>query len=109
MLPLAALAAAVLVLAVPGTAWSAGLYVAEPGAPGGADGRIVALEALFAAEQAVVASGGMLADPQGLAVQSDGQVLVADATGKVVRVHPGTGAQTLVASGGLLSSPRGTS
>jgi NHL repeat len=54
--------------------------------------------------QATVSSGGSFVDPSGIAVEADGDILVADANafgggGGVIRVDPATGAQTTVSSG----------
>ena len=70
-------------------------------------------------EQTIIASGGLLARPTGMAMDDTGQILVVDkgpATndypiamvydGKIIRIDPATGAQTMVAEGGLLLNPR---
>ena len=53
----------------------------------------------------VVASGGQLVAPDGVVVDRDGVLYVADpagaAPGKVLRIDPLTGAQTVVSTGGL--------
>ncbi len=63
-------------------------------------------------EQAVMSSDGSFEDPVGVAVEEDGQVLVADmrafgGVGAVIRVDPATGDQATVATGGLLFQPYG--
>jgi hypothetical protein len=61
--------------------------------------------------QTPVASGGSFANPARVALEADGDILVADAdafafgTGGVIRVDPATGAQTTVSSGGSFADP----
>jgi sugar lactone lactonase YvrE len=51
--------------------------------------------------------GENLVFPVGIALDHAGAILLADTSRKIVRVDPGSGAQTVVASGGSLSSPVG--
>ena len=56
--------------------------------------------------------GGSFADPFGIAIDANGDLLVADrnfqaALPRIIRVDPVTGAQTIVSSGGSLSLPLG--
>lgn len=58
--------------------------------------------------QTTVTSGGLLQHPEGIAVEADGNILVADRAAKAVfRVEPSSGTQTTVTSGGLLNGPFG--
>ena len=56
----------------------------------------------------VIASGGKLVRPFGVAVDVDGTILVAD-TGAlaIIRINPATSEQTIVSSGGILGAPYG--
>lgn len=73
-------------------------------------GGIIRINPLTGA-QSVVASGGILRSPTGIAIAGNGDILVADAgalaSGAVVRVDPLTGAQTTVSTGGTLNTPLG--
>ena len=52
----------------------------------------------------LIASGGMLQDPVALAVDADGDILVADnGNSSVIRIDRLTGSQTLIASGGNIT------
>jgi Ca2+-binding RTX toxin-like protein len=60
--------------------------------------------------QSIVAKGDHFANPVGIAVEADGDILVTDSSasafkGAVIRVDPTTGAQSTVSSGGLLAVP----
>jgi hypothetical protein len=61
--------------------------------------------------QTKVSSGNLFVDPFGVAMEADGNILVADGEafrgGGVIRVNPQTGAQTVVSSGNLLVNPVG--
>ena len=62
--------------------------------------------------QTTVSSGGSFVNPLGIAVEADGDILVADADafgghGGAIRVDPATGAQTTVSAGGSFVSPVG--
>jgi Ca2+-binding RTX toxin-like protein/streptogramin lyase len=62
--------------------------------------------------QATFASGGSLANPSGVAVAANGDILVTDAdafggSGGVLRIDPATGAQATVSSGGSFTDPSG--
>jgi streptogramin lyase len=56
---------------------------------------------------AVVARGGSLVSPFGVAVGTDGSILVADQVNGVLRVDPVTGAQSTLSSGGNFVFPFG--
>jgi DNA-binding beta-propeller fold protein YncE len=59
----------------------------------------------------VVSAGGMLFNPGGIALASNGDLLVADdpvngeAPPAIIQIDPTTGAQSIFASGGLIDSP----
>jgi hypothetical protein len=61
--------------------------------------------------QTAVSLGGSLVDPSGIALEADGDILVADPeafadfSGGVIRVDPATGAQTTVSSSGSFANP----
>jgi hypothetical protein len=57
--------------------------------------------------QSVVSSGGSLRFPFGIAIDVNGDLLVADEATGILRVDPETGAQAIVSAGSLLSGPRG--
>jgi hypothetical protein len=63
--------------------------------------------------QTTVSSGGSFDAPSGIALEADGDILVADVQafadflGGVIRVDPATGAQTTVSSGGSFLNPFG--
>jgi len=57
--------------------------------------------------QTTVSTGGDFDDPRGIAVEADGDILVADLADGVIRVDPVTGAQTTVSSGGSFVTPYG--
>jgi streptogramin lyase len=58
--------------------------------------------------QSLVASGGTLCTPEGLAFDAAGQIVVASAcSNEILRVNPATGAQSVVSAGGDLSYPVG--
>src|ERR1041384_2504776 len=56
----------------------------------------------------VISSGGKLVRPFGVAIDRNGDILVAD-TGAlaIIRINPATGEQTIVSSGGILGTPYG--
>jgi hypothetical protein len=59
-----------------------------------------------------VSAGGSFVDPFGVALEADGDILVADTDafgggGGVIRVDPATGAQTAVSTGGSFVDPAG--
>jgi hypothetical protein len=57
--------------------------------------------------QHVVPAENHLQAPVDIAVDSDGKILVFDLVGdKLIRIEPGSGAQTVIAQGGLLASIR---
>jgi sugar lactone lactonase YvrE len=72
-------------------------------------GRLVAVDS--AGVQRVVASGGKLKYPSGLAFTSNGDIVVAeevgDTLGGVYRISRSTGAQTTITAGGLVRRPSG--
>jgi streptogramin lyase len=55
---------------------------------------------------AAVSHGGQLADPFGIAVESNGAILVVDAANGVIRIDRLTGRQTTLSSGGMFIGPR---
>ena len=62
--------------------------------------------------QTLVASGGDLVEPNGLAVDLNGNIIVSDyggnfddSQGSIIRINPNTGQQTIVASGSNLIFP----
>lgn len=58
--------------------------------------------------QSLLSSGGWIEDPQDLAVEADGSILVVDSLMDVVlRVDPITGEQTVLSSGGSFHNPSG--
>ena len=62
--------------------------------------------------QTVVSADGSFVGPRGVALEADGDILIADfdafdLTGGVIRVDPVSGAQTTVSSGGSFHSPTG--
>jgi hypothetical protein len=69
------------------------------------DGRIVRVDPVNG-DQELVASGGSLVDPIGIAIAPDGMLWTANfATGQLVRVDPSDGSQTPVFSGSI-ANPR---
>lgn len=69
------------------------------------DGRIVRVDSVTG-DQELVASGGSLVDPIGLAIAPDGMLWTANfSTGQLVRIDPSDGSQTPVFSGSI-SGPR---
>ncbi|MBI2906994.1 MAG: hypothetical protein HYX92_05000, partial [Chloroflexi bacterium] len=73
-------------------------------------GSIVRIDPATGA-QSLVSSGGSFANPQGLAIDSAGNYIVADGeasgTGALIRVDPISGDQSIISSGGLVRSPSG--
>jgi len=70
-------------------------------------------------ERTLLASGGRMVNPTGLALDAAGQIFVVDGgpvisdwpsqmiyDGRIIRIDPATGVQTLVSSGGLLLNPQ---
>lgn len=61
--------------------------------------------------QTVVSSGGSLVNPNGVATDAAGDIIVADesafGSGGIIRVDPSTGVQTTISSGGLFQGPAG--
>lgn len=103
---------------VAGAPGGGSLYVVDMGefAEGGtpaADGRIIRVDPVSGA-QTLVAQGGELVDPSGIAVAGDGTLYVVENVGvgpardpAVVRIDPSTGAQSVVTRGGNLCYPFG--
>src|SRR5262245_46823532 len=59
-------------------------------------------------QRTIIASGGRLARPFGIALDANGDVLVSDTLARaIIRIDSRTGAQAIVASGGLLGTPFG--
>ena len=76
-----------------------------------ADGAIVRVDPLTGA-QSLVARGGRLVDPAGLALAADGSILVVDNVGfggapELLRIDPTSGAQNVVSAGDKLCYPFG--
>ncbi len=70
------------------------------------NGRVVQLDPTTGQVEHVVASGGKLVDPYGIAVAEDGTLYVSDAgAGAVLRIDPDTGKQGIVATGSPLVAP----
>ncbi len=87
------------------------LYVADMGEFEAADGRVIRVDPATGM-QSLVASGGRLVDPSGIAVAPDGTLYVLENVGasgdpEVLRVNPSTGAQAVVTSGDELCYPFG--
>jgi DNA-binding beta-propeller fold protein YncE len=87
------------------------LYVADMGEFEAADGRVIRVDP-GTGMQSLVASGGRLVDPSGIAVAPDGTLYVLENVGasgepEVVRINPATGAQAVVTSGDELCYPFG--
>src|SRR5947199_269909 len=59
-------------------------------------------------ERTIVASGGKLAQPFGIAVDANGDLIVANvgSPSEIVRVNPRNGVQTIVSQGSYLRNPR---
>ena len=74
----------------------------------GRDGRIVAITIATGAQRLVAGPGGNLADLRGIAVEQNGQLVVADtgATTHLVRVDPNSGLQTPLITGAPLADAR---
>ena len=84
------------------------ILVSDLGAFGDAGGVIRVDPATGA--QATVSSGGLFAQNVGLALEADGDIVVADMSasfGAVIRIDPATGAQATVSSGGSFEDPVG--
>jgi glucose/arabinose dehydrogenase len=91
------------------------LLVADASAFGG-PGGIIRVDPGTGA-QTTVSSGGSFVNPSGIAIAANGDLLVADSAafggpcpigcGGIIRVDPGTGAQTTVSSGGSFFRPGG--
>ena len=82
------------------------VFVADPGS-----NRVVRVDTSTSAQQEVAVNGSLV-DPMGVAVASDGTLIVADASafggnGGVIRVNPTTGAQSTLSSGGSFKEPNG--
>jgi streptogramin lyase len=64
-------------------------------------------------EQITITTGGLLSRPFGIALEANGNILVADTSsfgssnGGIIRLDPATGAQTVLSSGGLFTIPYG--
>jgi hypothetical protein len=87
------------------------ILVADTGAFAGFQGGVIRVDPASGA-QTTVSSGGSFFDPSGVALEADGDILVADQNafagpGGVIRVDPASGAQTTVSSGGSFLHPTG--
>lgn len=77
-----------------------------------APGSVIRIDPLTG-QQEVISSGGFLENPTGIAVDINGDLLVADrganfgGSGRLVRVNSVTGAQTVLSSGGFFVDPFG--
>jgi len=76
--------------------------------PGGCGG-VIRVNPITGA-QSMIASGGNFVDPDGITIDGNGQLLIADSqayggSGGVIRVDPTTGTQTTVSSGGNFVTP----
>ena len=86
------------------------ILVADPGDPLGGTARVIRVDAASGARTAVSANGAPAGGPDfvqpvGVALEADGDILVADAsafggTGGVIRVDPASGARTAVSANG---------
>lgn len=75
--------------------------------PSGADTGIVSVD-LRDGSQLLVSGRGALKQPYGVAVDSDGSLVVSDtALDAIVRINPATGEQTEITGKGLLTAPLG--
>jgi Bacterial Ig domain len=83
---------------------SGDILVADFNAFGG-PGGVIAVDSATGA-QTTVSSGGSFVNPSGVALEADGDILVADTIAGVIRVDPATGTQTTVSSGGSLGIAR---
>lgn len=88
---------------------SGSIIVADPDAFGGLGG-VIAVHPGTGAQQTIT-QGGMLSDPSGLAVGTDGTIYVADlsafGTGAIVAVDPANGHQTKISASTILTRPFG--
>jgi DNA-binding beta-propeller fold protein YncE len=88
------------------------IIVVEQSLGGGmhqANGRVTRINPKTGARK-VVCTGGVFASPAGVAIEADGNILVADTaafggSGGVVRIDPKKGKQTKVSSAGVFVSP----
>ncbi len=59
--------------------------------------------------QTVISEDGLFVNPQGIAIDAAGNIIVADfyygGTGGIIKVHPTTGVQTVISSGGSINYP----
>jgi hypothetical protein len=90
------------------------ILVADPAGvagQGGGPGRIIRVEPQTGA-QSILSSAGLLVDPWGITVATNGDIFVTDPNGfssgaRVIRINPMNGAQSPVSSGGMLVGPTG--
>jgi hypothetical protein len=78
---------------------------------GGGTGGVIRVDPVTGA-QTVISSGGFFVSPRGVAIDRNGDILVADisafgGSGGVIRVNATTGAQSVVSSGGRFVDPEG--
>jgi len=83
------------------------VFVADPTGPELPEqyGRVIEIDPDSGA-QTVTATGILIEQPWGIDVLTNGDLIVADAGGKLVRINPITGGRTLVSEYGFLSRPR---
>src|SRR5882762_7131444 len=67
------------------------ILVVDPNALGG-NGGIFKIDPATGA-QTIVSSGGFFQEPVGIVIEADGNIVVTDRTGFVIRVNPATGIQ----------------
>jgi len=59
--------------------------------------------------QTTISSGGSLTDPAGIAIDANGDIIVANVgfPAAIIKIDPTTGAQIIISSGGLFDGPNG--
>lgn len=92
-----------------GYAHAIGIAVSRSGevffvAPGPGNGSVVRVDPLTG-NQTVVSSGGLFRQPEGIAIEANGSLLVADIAARAVfRVDPVSGVQSVLATGNQIGS-----
>lgn len=85
-----------LAIAPVGTPNDGDIYVTSVGDGAGITSKLIKVDPSTGA-QTIISSGGNFNYPVGMAIESDGNILVVDALAKmVIRVDPGTGVQTVL-------------